>query len=337
MSVKFIISFTENIDFYFSNINSCMYGDEMIEINNVSKNYGELTALDDVSLTIHEGELFGLLGPNGAGKSTLINLMNTYLKLEHGEILINNKSVKSETDQVKKLIGIIPQEIALYDELTAFENLKFWGEIYGIGSKELKKRCDETLKLVGLFDRRNDSLKKYSGGMKRRINIAAGLLHNPDVILMDEPTVGVDPQSRNFIFEMIEQLNSIGKTIVYTTHYMEEAERLCKRIAIIDSGKIIACGEKPELYKLLEDENTITISFTENISARMLQDAFENIETEQLSERKVKFKGKEINKQLPDITAVIKALDLSIADIDFNKPNLEKLFLKLTGRELRDD
>jgi ABC-2 type transport system ATP-binding protein len=314
-----------------------MYGDEMIEINNVSKNYGELTALDDVSLTIHEGELFGLLGPNGAGKSTLINLMNTYLKLEHGEILINNKSVKSETDQVKKLIGIIPQEIALYDELTAFENLKFWGEIYGIGSKELKKRCDETLKLVGLFDRRNDSLKKYSGGMKRRINIAAGLLHNPDVILMDEPTVGVDPQSRNFIFEMIEQLNSIGKTIVYTTHYMEEAERLCKRIAIIDSGKIIACGEKPELYKLLEDENTITISFTENISARMLQDAFENIETEQLSERKVKFKGKEINKQLPDITAVIKALDLSIADIDFNKPNLEKLFLKLTGRELRDD
>lgn len=309
----------------------------MIEINNVSKNYGELTALDDVSLTIHEGELFGLLGPNGAGKSTLINLMNTYLKLEHGEILINNKSVKSETDQVKKLIGIIPQEIALYDELTAFENLKFWGEIYGIGSKELKKRCDETLKLVGLFDRRNDSLKKYSGGMKRRINIAAGLLHNPDVILMDEPTVGVDPQSRNFIFEMIEQLNSIGKTIVYTTHYMEEAERLCKRIAIIDSGKIIACGEKPELYKLLEDENTITISFTENISARMLQDAFENIETEQLSERKVKFKGKEINKQLPDITAVIKALDLSIADIDFNKPNLEKLFLKLTGRELRDD
>lgn len=309
----------------------------MIEIKNVSKNYGDIKVLNNISLTINQGELFGLLGPNGAGKTTLINLINNYIPVETGEISINNLSTIDHNNEIKKIIGIIPQEIALYDDLTAYENLKFWGNIYGISGKELKVRCEETLKMVGLYERRNDTLRKYSGGMKRRINIAAGLLHNPEIILMDEPTVGVDPQSRNFIFEMIEQLNLLGKTIIYTTHYMEEAERLCSRIAIIDSGKIIAKGTKEELYKLLENENTITFTFSEIVNVKELQKAFIDITVESVDDKIIKFSGNLIFERLQEIIRMAKSLGVIILNIDFNKPNLETLFLKLTGKELRDD
>ena len=309
----------------------------MIELKYVSKNYGEIKALQNVSLKIEKGELFGLLGPNGAGKTTMINVINTFLPFDNGDVFINNLSIKDNQREIKQKIGIIPQEIALYDELSAYENLKFWGEIYELSGKDLKNRCNDILKLVGLYDRRNDSLKKYSGGMKRRINIAAGLLHNPEIILMDEPTVGVDPQSRNFIFEMIEHLNATGKTIIYTTHYMEEAERLCKRIAIMDHGKIIASGTKEELFKLLEEENNITIIFKNDFDFENFQITFSKYQLTQVDDKTIIFSGSNIIENLSDIILIIKKMEIEIKEIDFAKPNLEKLFLKLTGRELRDE
>ena len=288
-------------------------------------------------MKIEKGELFGLLGPNGAGKTTMINVINTFLPFDNGDVFINNLSIKDNQREIKQKIGIIPQEIALYEELSAYENLKFWGEIYELSGKDLKNRCNEMLKLVGLYERRNDSLKKYSGGMKRRINIAAGLLHNPEIILMDEPTVGVDPQSRNFIFEMIEHLNSTGKTIIYTTHYMEEAERLCKRIAIMDHGKIIALGTKEELFKLLKEENNITIKFKNNIDFDNFKQIFAKYQLRHVDDKTIIFSGPNIIENLSEIILIFKKKEIDIKEIDFVKPNLEKLFLKLTGRELRDE
>ena len=308
----------------------------MIELKNVSKSYENIQALKDVSLKIEKGELFGLLGPNGAGKTTMINIINTLLPADSGEIYIAGLSLSENRQKIKKLIGIIPQEIALYEDLTALENLKFWGEIYGIPKKELKNRCDEILKMVGLFERKNESLKKFSGGMKRRINIAAGLLHNPEIILMDEPTVGVDPQSRNFIFEMIKKLHSNGKTIIYTTHYMEEAEKLCTRIAIIDRGKIIALGTKEELYRLLNDENTVTIKFKQKIDLRDFENLLPQPKILRHNELSVRISGKNLSENLDEIFKIIKKTENEIEEIKTLKPNLETVFLKLTGRELRD-
>ncbi|RLC45569.1 MAG: export ABC transporter ATP-binding protein [Candidatus Cloacimonadota bacterium] len=308
----------------------------LIEIKNLSKNYGDIQALQDVSLKIEDGELFGLLGPNGAGKTTMINILNTYLPFEQGDVFINNFNVQKDADEIKGIVGVIPQEISLYDELTAMENLCFWGEIYGLSGKKLKQKCEETLKLVGLFDRKNDALKKYSGGMKRRINIAAGLLHNPQIILMDEPTIGVDPQSRNFIFEMIKRLHQQGKTIIYTTHYMEEAEKLCTKIAIIDYGKIIALGTKQELYDLLGEQDIIMFKFKEKINFLDYQKLLNNFSIKQFTDTSFQLSGKHLIKQLANIIKIINELPNETEEIDIVQPNLESVFLKLTGRELRE-
>ena len=210
----------------------------MIQVTNLSKSFDQLQAVRNLSFSIKKGEVFGLLGPNGAGKSTTINMMSTILSGDEGVILIDGNDIKQSPNICKTLIGVVPQEISLYDEFTAYENLFFWGELYQIPARELKKRIITILELIGLSDRKNDLIKNYSGGMKRRINIASAILHNPKILFMDEPTVGVDPQSRNRIFEIVENLNKQGMTIVYTTHYMEEVERLCNRIAIIDDGKL---------------------------------------------------------------------------------------------------
>ncbi len=308
----------------------------MIEIKNLSKSYGNTKALQDVSLKIEDGELFGLLGPNGAGKTTMINILNTYLSFEKGDVIINNLNVREDEVKIKRIVGVIPQEISLYDELTAMENLFFWGEIYGLSGTTLKQKCEEALRLVGLFDRRNDTLKKYSGGMKRRINISAGLLHNPQIILMDEPTIGVDPQSRNFIFEMIKKLNQQGKTIIYTTHYMEEAEKLCTKIAIIDHGKIIALGTKQELYKLLGEEDIIQFKFKEKINFQDYQRNLRKYSLTQSSDFAIQLSEKGLIKELANIIKVIKELPDQTEEINIIQPNLESVFLKLTGRELRE-
>ena len=308
----------------------------MIEIKNLSKNYEEIQALQDVSLKINDGELFGLLGPNGAGKTTMINILNTYLSFEKGDVIINGLNVRDDVEKIKKIVGVIPQEISLYDELTAMENLNFWGEIYGLSGKTLKQKCDEALWLVGLYDRRNDTMKKYSGGMKRRINIAAGLLHDPQIILMDEPTIGVDPQSRNFIFEMIKKLNQQGRTIIYTTHYMEEAEKLCTKIGIIDNGKIIALGTKEELYKLLGEEDTIQLKFKEKINFQDYKENLSKYTLTQLSDLAIQFSEKDLIKELANILKVVEELPGETEEINIIQPNLETVFLKLTGRELRE-
>jgi ABC-2 type transport system ATP-binding protein len=308
----------------------------LIELKHVSKSYGDNKALNDISLTIGKGELFGLLGPNGAGKSTAIHLISALLSYENGTITIDGKDIQKDTKSIKQIMGVIPQEIALYDELTAYENLLFWGKIYRISGKELKSRCDELLKMVGLFERRNTAIKTFSGGMKRRINIAAGLLHNPKVILMDEPTVGVDSQSRNFIFDLIQQLHDIGKTIIYTTHYMEEAEKLCQRIAIIDHGKLIALGDQKTLLQLLGKEESVKIQFTNHIKLETMQAYLPDLKLKEEGNETITFTGTELHLKLWKLLSIFHELSIDYINIAFQKPNLEKLFLKLTGRDLRE-
>ncbi len=225
-----------------------------IDVRNLCKHFGKHEAVKGVSFTIGKGEIFGLLGPNGAGKSTTINMMCGYLAPTSGDTLIQGLSVAKVPRKVKRIIGVVPQEIALYKDLTAQENLEFFGEIYGLSGKERKARSADVLHFVSLYDRRNEAIKTFSGGMQRRINMAAAMLHQPAFLMMDEPTVGVDPQSRENIFDTIEQLRDQGTTILYTTHYMEEAERMCSHIAIMDEGQIIAMGTLEQLLAL-RDQN----------------------------------------------------------------------------------
>jgi len=225
-----------------------------VEVINLVKTFGKLEAVRGVSFSMGKGEIFGLLGPNGAGKSTTINMMCGYLEPTSGDTIVQGRSTSKEPRAVKKIIGVVPQEIALYKDLTAQENLNFFGEIYGLSGRERQERSDAVLHFVGLYERRKDAIKTFSGGMQRRINMAIALIHQPTVLMMDEPTVGVDPQSRENIFDTIEKLRDDGTTILYTTHYMEEAERLCNHIAIMDEGQIIAMGTLEQLLAL-RDQN----------------------------------------------------------------------------------
>lgn len=307
----------------------------MISINNLSKSYGSLKAVDNLNLTINKGEIFGLLGPNGAGKSTTIQILSSLQSFDNGEVFINNKCLKKNYADCKKIIGVVPQEISLYEDLSAYDNLLFWGGINGVSKSELKTRIDKILELIGLSNRKSDLIKTYSGGMKRRINIAAALLHNPQILFMDEPTTGVDPQSRNKIFDIIETLNKQGITIVYTTHYMEEVERLCNTIAIIDSGKIIAEGTKEELQKKCNLTETVLLE-VQDISQEKID------QLQQLTNLQITSTAKKImiecvsHKDLQIILNHCSELDISIKNIEIQKSNLESIFLQLTGKQLRD-
>ena len=231
----------------------------ILEINDLVKSFNGLTALDRVNINIEKEEFFGLLGPNGAGKSTLMNCIVGFISFESGEIKVRDVNIDEQNLNYRMDIGYVPQEISLYQELTAYQNLIIFGGFYNLPKKILEERISEVLDLVQLSDRKGDTVKNFSGGMKRRLNLAASLIHDPELLLCDEPTVGVDPQSRNAIFDMLTKLNKEGKTILYTTHYMEEAERLCSRLAIIDYGKIIAKGSLEDLISLLEKKETIKI------------------------------------------------------------------------------
>jgi ABC-2 type transport system ATP-binding protein len=220
----------------------------MLEIRNLRKTFGSLVAVDDVSFTVEPGRLTGLLGPNGAGKTTTVSMIAGLATPERGEVLIGGERLSGETDPKKKKIGLVPQDLALYEELSARENLKFFGGLYNLSGAALESAMTSALTLVGLADRARDRVKTFSGGMKRRLNLAAGLLHDPDILLLDEPTVGVDPQSRNAIFDNLEELKRRGKALLYTTHYMEEVERLADRIIIIDNGKVVADDTLHGLY-----------------------------------------------------------------------------------------
>ncbi len=307
----------------------------MITIKDLRKTYDGFEALKGVSFSIREGEFYGLLGPNGAGKTTTISIMSSILKPDSGEVLLNGKNIYTHSDESKRIMGVVPQEIALYNELTAYENLTFWGGLYAVTPSELKARIDEVLKLFGLYERRNDKVTAYSGGMKRRINIAAALLHRPRILFMDEPTVGIDPQSRNLIFEVIEKLHNEGMTIVYTTHYMEEAERFCDRIGIIDNGQIIAEGTLDELKKNSHARETVVVNFN-NLNDALLQKIHSFGSDFKQVDNMIYYYTNNLQTELSKIISQCNDAGGEIHNIEIRKVNLETVFLDLTGKQLRD-
>lgn len=307
----------------------------MITVTDLKKSYGSTVALKGISFSIRPGEFYGLLGPNGAGKSTTIGIMSTLVNPDQGSVVIDGHDLEKDPMRCKQVIGVVPQEIALYNELSAVDNLLFWGSLYKVKKDVLKTRIDETLKLFGLFDRRNDKVKTYSGGMKRRINIASALLHSPKILFMDEPTVGIDPQSRNLIFEVVEKLHKEGMTIVYTTHYMEEAERFCDRIGIIDNGTIIAQGTLEELKQQGGEKESLVISgsgITETVVTKLAASGYSVSSTED----KLTFLSSSLRTEMPKMIMACNENGMEIEHIDIRRVNLESVFLSLTGKQLRD-
>ncbi len=307
----------------------------MISVSNLRKKYDAAEALKGISFEIQKGEFFGLLGPNGAGKTTTISILSTIVEPSQGEISIAGFDLKKNPTACKKNIGVVPQEIALYNDLSAFDNLLFWGSLYQVPVEVLKKRIDEMLHLFGLYERRNEKIKTYSGGMKRRINIAAALLHQPQIIFMDEPTVGIDPQSRNLIYEVIAKLHQEGMTFVYTTHYMEEAERFCDRIGIMDNGQIIAQGTLEELKSLSKIDETIVVSFS-NLDDVLFQQLATTHNSIVREDGVVRFLSSDAKADLSTVILECNRIGLSITHIDIQGVNLETIFLSLTGKQLRD-
>ena len=296
----------------------------MIQAENLVKKFDDLTAVNNVSLNIKKGEAFGLLGPNGAGKSTTINMLSGILKPDSGKISINGIDDPSDPN-VRLQFGNAPQEIALYGELTGEENLAFYGRLYGYGGNELKKRVEQVLELIGLTDRRKGRAKTYSGGMQRRLNLGCALVHRPPVLFLDEPTVGVDPQSRNLIFSKIEELKEQGQTILYTTHYMEEAERFCDRVGIIDHGQLLDIDTVDNLIKKHGGKSLVEIEFVSL--------------PENVSELPGKLDGSTLKTDTDDPIVLISQLSargLEFSRVNINRANLEAVFLNLTGRRLRD-
>jgi len=311
--------------------------DNIVIINDLVKKYGDLTAVDGVSFEIQAGELFGLLGPNGAGKTTTISVISCLLNPTSGDVFVGGYSVKKYPTKVKSLMGVVPQEVALYSTLTAVENLNFWGRMYGLSGPLLKERVEEALELAGLADRAKKRVDKYSGGMKRRLNIAIGILHHPKVLLMDEPTVGIDPQSRNHILETVKRLNKAGTAIIYTSHYMEEVEILCDRVGIIDHGKIIVTGTVDELKKLVGDEHAIIVQ-AENVDGDIIDalNRLRYVDRVNYHEDEIEVLSKHSERVLSKVVSVLNQADIYINSIDIKKPNLEAVFLHLTGKSLRD-
>lgn len=311
----------------------------ILQAHKLVKKFGGLTAVDDVSFDIREGEIFSLLGPNGAGKTTTISILSTLLEPTSGDALINGHSIKNNTMGVRKSIGIVPQEIALYDDLTALENLRYWGKLYDLNGPELEQRVAEVLEQIGLTERATDRLKTYSGGMKRRVNIAAGLLHKPKLLFMDEPTVGIDPQSRRMILDTVKQLNEQGMSILYTTHYMEEAQELSDRVGIIDQGKLIAIGTQAELTLQVGENDSIRILTdpTDDLTAITFRlQGFEGVSRVTVDENALTLITPDAESYLAPIITHVSQAGARIKSIEIVEPNLETVFLHLTGRALRD-
>jgi ABC-2 type transport system ATP-binding protein len=357
---------------------------DIVTVDTLVKRFGDTTAVDGVSFGIHDGEIFGLLGPNGAGKTTIISMIDCLLAPTEGDVTVDGASVRSDATRVKRAIGVVPQDIALYPTLSAIENLRFWGRMYGLTGRLLDERTDEALELAGLADRAKERIEKYSGGMKRRINIAAGVMHHPRVLLMDEPTVGIDPQSRNHILETVKELNRRGMTVLYTSHYMEEVEFLCDRVAIVDHGRVIALGTIDELKRLVGDENVVTVS-VESLPAgaldalralpgidgvlmgasgeegdeveeapapktgapsgasggpaeRAAADAAEAGEATTAPDSTVTLRvlSKDASGILASVVTALTDSGARITAIDVREPDLESVFLHLTGKSLRD-
>ena len=309
----------------------------IIEITGLKKSYGDIHALDGVDLKLPSRKCFGLLGPNGAGKTTLMNVISTYIRPDEGDVVVDGWKTTEHEQLTRSKLGVVPQEISIYENLSARENILFFGGLYGRSPAVLKKRMNELLDVLGLNERADEPVKRYSGGMKRRLNIACSLAHEPEIILMDEPTVGIDPQSRNFIYEFIEGLKNQGRTIVYTSHYMEEVERLCDFVAIIDHGKIIAKGTTGELIEMVEGEDIVIIELGDvvpEIAGPISRDYTEY--APKFDDGCLRLTGKGIHKKVPEFLNRIIQADITPKSVHIKEPNLETVFLKLTGRELRD-
>jgi ABC-2 type transport system ATP-binding protein len=306
-----------------------------LELRNVSKTYGKLQAVSDLSFEVHAGEVFGLLGPNGAGKTSTISVVATVLRPSGGDVLIFGHSLQHQVREVRRIIGVVPQEISLYPGLSALENLKFFGRMYKVESTELLRRTEELLELVGLEGRRNDRVETFSGGMKRRLNLAVSLVHKPRLVLLDEPTVGVDPHSREKIFEIVRQLRNAGTAILYTTHYMEEAEKLCDRIGIMDEGKIIAMGPLLQLLTEAGCSEVIELrGLPPGVDLSGLQSAPGVCRMERHDEMVRLFVNRAVRVLGPLQQALGRYVDTVAVEIA--PLSLENLFMQLTGKELRD-
>ena len=314
-----------------------MSNETAIHIQDVRKHFGDLQAVCGVSLDVPAGEIFSLLGPNGAGKSTLISMLAGLLVPTDGDATIMGHSIRTEPESAKAALGVVPQDIALYPDLSARENLIFWGKMYGLRGAALQARVDEVLEIIGLADRQKDRIAKYSGGMKRRVNIGVALLHKPPVVIMDEPTVGIDPQSRRHILDNVKELNGQGMTVLYTTHYMEEAAELSHHIAIMDMGKIIAHGTHDELIRLVGEQTRIDLTLNAE-AGRVLAawQAADGVSRVDATDGKVTVLVDDSNRVLPRLFDAASRAGVRITSVDIREPNLEAVFLHLTGRALRD-
>lgn len=308
-----------------------------IQVQELHKNFGEIHAANGVNFEVTQGEIFSLLGPNGAGKSTTISMLACLLQPDGGDARVTGHSILNEPQAVKKSIGVVPQEIALYPDLSARENLDFWGKMYGLRGEGLRQRMDEVLEIIGLVDRQKDRAGTFSGGMKRRLNIGIALLHKPQVIIMDEPTVGIDPQSRRHILDNVISLNREGMTVLYTTHYMEEAQELSDHIGIMDQGKIIAYGTHDELVKIVGELDRITLRIDKE-SGNVLSSwqATEGVHQVLAEDGTLTLLVEDSNLVLPRLFEAANQAGVRITSLDIQEPNLEAVFLHLTGKVLRD-
>ncbi|MFS0779864.1 ABC transporter ATP-binding protein [Neobacillus sp. 3P2-tot-E-2] len=312
----------------------------MLNVQELRKSFGKFDAVKGVSFSVEKGESFSLLGPNGAGKSTTINMLTGLYPPTSGSIQVTGVDVINNPKLAQKSIGVVPQEIALYGALSARENLKFWGRMYDLSGKALDKAVDEVLEIIGLTDRAKDKINTFSGGMKRRVNIGAAILHKPEVLIMDEPTVGIDPQSRNHILNTVKSLNQNGMTIIYTSHYMEEVEYLCERIGIMDHGELIACGTLRELRETIGDRSRIIISMDKGFSKDIeIGSLIKNLVLKKdvlIKDNLLTVFHKEPHLVLSDLIQLVTKTGTKITSVEIVEPNLESVFLHLTGRSLRD-
>lgn len=310
----------------------------ILEVKNVTKRFDDKIVLDNINFRVEEGEFFGLLGPNGAGKSTLINIITGLLKSSSGDISIGGHSIRGDEIKAKEFIGLVPQEVALMETVTAYDNLEFFGSLYGLRGRLLKERIDEALEITGTKDHRKDKVKKFSGGMKRRLNIAAAIMHYPRLLIMDEPTVGIDAQSRNHIFEFTKKINKERKTtIIYTSHYMEEVDYLCNKLFIMDLGREVAYGSKSSVKSMVSDKNKVILRLEEYKGEMLIK--FKDLKgVRECSEdgEVIKLLVEERDFDLNALLKLIENHGIKIKGINFEEPTLEEVFLTLTGKKLRD-
>ncbi len=301
------------------------------------KEYGDLVAVDDVSFQIQPGETYGLLGPNGAGKTTAISMIAGLLERDGGEVEVMGMAMDEHAVDAKRHIGYVPQDLAVYPDLSARENLRFFGSLYGMRGAELTDRIDHVLDTIQLTDRADDRTEEYSGGMKRRLNIGIGLLHQPTLLILDEPTVGVDPQSRNAILESVEQLGASGMAVLYTTHYMEEAERLCDRVGIIDEGQLRAEGTQRELARLVGEHDHVKLTATRSLAAGAeALGGLEGVVSAAVGDTGIDLVVDDVTHRLPDLLLAARDAGVNVGGVDVHTTNLETVFMKLTGRTLRE-